>query len=152
MLISAGANVNGILPSWASSVETLDDEPSANDDPTYFVLSFEYDGQTLWLEFDLPETALSLTSDPQVVKMLLDAGADPNLDGRGEPLKLAVEHGEVESVALLLHAGARIPNNSLRSERSLLDTAAKKGYTEIYELLRQHGATHHNWPASGAWH
>lgn len=137
LLIRAGAEVNGMLPSHYSEVESFDDELAAkhHQDLHHFVLPYPYGEETLWLVFNLPETAICSTGEPEIIKILLDAGADPNLDGRGEALKMAIHAGSIESVRLLLDAGACIPSAEWWDGPSLLDGAARKGHSDIYEWL-----------------
>ena len=137
LLIRAGADVNGILPSHDSEMESFDDELAAkrHQDLHHFVLPYPYEEDNIWLVFDLPETAICSTGEPEIIKILLDAGADPNLDGRGEALKMAIHAGSIESVRLLLDAGARIPSSDWWNRQSLLDRAAREGHSDIYEWL-----------------
>ncbi len=137
LLIRAGAEVNGIVPSHDSQMESFDDEFTAKQHQGLhdFVLPYPYADEDIWLVFNLPETAICSTGEPEIIKILLDAGADPNLDGRGEALKMAINAGSMESVRLLLDAGARIPSSDWWDRPSLLNRAAQNGYSDIYEWL-----------------
>ena len=79
-----------------------------------------------------------------LVKMLLDAGAEPNVaDIRGmTPLMLAVasEHQDAAVVALLLKAGAD-PNARSKTGETPLDWARKYGDPRVIAVLQQAGAT-----------
>jgi ankyrin repeat protein len=86
----------------------------------------------------------------EIVRLLLERGADPNLpeEGiapRGHALHSAVVHGHIEIVKLLLERGAH-PNVEIESSADTLSAAlASAGYstrpsTEMVELLCSHGA------------
>ena len=79
-------------------------------------------------------------SHDQVVKVLLDFGADPN-DPRYSypPLVVASKEGETAITKLLLEAGAA-PDKTTSSSSPALVLAAGKGYSEIVRLLLDHGA------------
>jgi ankyrin repeat protein len=72
-----------------------------------------------------------------ITKMLLDAGAYPNVCQRSgvAPLHSAAQLGNIELIILLLEHGAEV---SLRMEGGKLpaDLAAEKGFHEIAEILR----------------
>lgn len=72
-----------------------------------------------------------------VAKMLLDAGAYPNVCQKSgvAPLHSAAQLGNIEMIILLLEHGAEV---ALRMEGGKLpaDLAAEKGFTEIAEILR----------------
>ena len=73
-----------------------------------------------------------------ITKMLLDAGAYPNVCQKAglAPLHTAAELGNIELIILLLEHGAEV---SLRMEGGKLpaDLAAEKGYNEIADILRE---------------
>ncbi|HTD68042.1 MAG TPA: ankyrin repeat domain-containing protein [Candidatus Limnocylindria bacterium] len=86
----------------------------------------------------------------EIVRLLLDRGAEPNLpeEGiapRGHALHSAVVRGHIEIVKLLLEHGAH-PNVEVESSADTLSAAlASAGYstkpnTELVELLCSHGA------------
>ena len=72
-----------------------------------------------------------------ITKMLLDAGAYPNVCQKAglAPLHTAAQLGNIELIILLLEHGAEV---SLRMEGGKLpaDLAAEKGFNEIAEILR----------------
>ena len=87
----------------------------------------------------------------EIVRLLLERGADPNLpeEGiapRGHALHSAVVRGHIEIVKLLLEHGA-YPNVEIESSADTLSAAlASAGYslkpnTEMVELLCSHGAS-----------
>lgn len=78
---------------------------------------------------------------PDIVKALLDAGANPNVRDRLEvqtPLMYAAAHGYTESVRILIDAGADasiVDNN----RRTALMLAEEEGHYEIVDLLSSSG-------------
>ncbi len=72
-----------------------------------------------------------------ITKMLLDAGAYPNVCQKSgvAPLHTAAQLGNIELIILLLEHGAEV---TLRMEGGKLpaDLAAEKGFNEIAEILR----------------
>ena len=76
----------------------------------------------------------------QLLRMLLDSGADPNARG-GLPLTVAVDGGHLEAVRLLIERGAS--PDALHGEA--LRLGVFYGRQDIVQLLLQHGAT----PAQG---
>lgn len=73
-----------------------------------------------------------------ITKMLLDAGAYPNVCQKAglAPLHTAAQLGNIDLIILLLEHGAEV---SLRMEGGKLpaDLAADKGFHEIAEILRE---------------
>lgn len=82
---------------------------------------------------------------PDILELLLNAGADPNLIGVGErgadqrPLLLAIRAGSINAVRLLLAHGAK-PNLGGEQPDSPLSLAVDSGHLDIVELLIQHKA------------
>lgn len=80
--------------------------------------------------------------NPEVVKILLQKGADPNQDsgsGYSSPLMFAVANCDRELVRLLANSGADINFINYR-DMTALDIAREKGFGEIVQLLLQLGA------------
>ncbi|KAJ6518411.1 ankyrin repeat-containing domain protein [Mycena vulgaris] len=93
-------------------------------------------------------TVLPPSGEPDVVRFLLESGADVNLPGGyfGSPLAWAFQAGVVPNVRLLLDNGADI-NSAAAEYGSALGAAASffyphrvNGYLEIVHLLFQRGA------------
>ena len=92
------------------------------------------------------ETAIIKASENgrlDVVKHLLDAGANPNdhdeTDVRQSSLILASHKGNTDVVAILLDAGANIEYQNSQCETALI-TAAQEGQIEVVRLLMLYGA------------
>ena len=81
------------------------------------------------------------THDEEIIKLLLENGADPNMfDNRGEmnALALAIILNEVSIIKLLLSYGAKINNSCCRS-MTPLQLAVNK-HADVSKLLLQSGA------------
>lgn len=86
-------------------------------------------------------TALILASNnnhPEIVKALIDAGADVNLQDKWDNTALiwASSQGHTEIVKALLAAGAKIELQT-DTGSTALKWANRKGHTEIVELLEK---------------
>ena len=78
----------------------------------------------------------------EIVKLLLQSGAEPNLVNTysgSTPLHLASSYGYTDIVRLLLEAGAN-PNITNGNGNTPLHLASSSGYTDIVRLLLETGA------------
>ncbi|MEE1265108.1 MAG: ankyrin repeat domain-containing protein, partial [Akkermansia sp.] len=75
-------------------------------------------------------------TDPECVRLLLEAGAKPNLrnSAKATPLMRAVEYNRPDIVRLLLQHGAH-PHTPDCTGHSPLVEAILKGYTECADIL-----------------
>jgi ankyrin repeat protein len=85
-----------------------------------------------------PLLAATIENEMQLVKLLLDAGADPNgLTCKGiAPLFIAVGHNNLELMKLLLSFGANVEAG--RHEMTPLQAAAMSGDVDMVDVLLQH--------------
>ncbi|MCY3975351.1 MAG: ankyrin repeat domain-containing protein, partial [Simkaniaceae bacterium] len=92
-----------------------------------------------------PLVLASKQGHPEVVKLLLDAGAPVNdtIEGwQGETaLTYAAQAGNMETVELLIRRGADVDPYPMHSEGNApIIHAAEGGHTAVVQLLRDHGA------------
>jgi ankyrin repeat protein len=90
---------------------------------------------------DPPLASALFARQSEVVRVLLSAGANPNLRSRSgaAPLELAIKNGLVDSVQVLLHRGAN-PNHVSKRGHTTLMTAVLCGQKEIVKILLQRDA------------
>ena len=126
-------------------VQTLIASSGSEDDKALF--QFEtllQDGESnmdfrIWGDVALYEAIY--WSDPEIVRLLVEAGADVNAAegfGGNTPLHEAVEQGNGEIVKILVAAGADV-NAEGSMSRTPLSLAAEKGATEIMRILLRPG-------------
>jgi cytohesin len=88
-----------------------------------------------------------------IVKMLLDAGASPNLSRGSQPLQQACVNGHARIVEMLLQAGAWINERTevkfikdslhttrIYGGRTALDFACMNGHADVVEVMLKAGA------------
>lgn len=76
-------------------------------------------------------------SEPlSTVRVLLEAGADPNL-GDAPPLHLACRNNDIKKIKLLIHYGANV---DLQDARGLTALHHSVGYANVVKLLLSEGA------------
>ena len=115
----------------------LDENPSRANRPSDYVTYYEGSGTPL-------QNAAG-RGHLEVVKLLLERGADPNLreEGiapHGRALYSAVYNGHFEVAKLLLEHGA-YPNPEMESSADAVSIAIMNSDTRIIELLASYGAT-----------
>jgi ankyrin repeat protein len=113
-----------------SIFETIWDEPVVVDSPHQYV------GTALYVAASL--------GNIDAAHLLLDAGADPNVEGNvGTCLATAAYHGSADIAQLLLDNGAEAACQTLQKETPLL-LAAKRKHSKVVEVLLQNELTDPN--------
>jgi ankyrin repeat protein len=84
--------------------------------------------------------AATLFGGPDLVKVLLDRGADPNRPGTGGTTALMWAVPDVEKARLLLARGARVDARSDTDRTALLVAASYPRSVEVLRLLLERGA------------
>ncbi|MEK6789606.1 MAG: ankyrin repeat domain-containing protein [Pseudomonadota bacterium] len=94
---------------------------------------------------DAPMYFVSMGDDPELLRLLLEHGGDPNHLGRGRieerPLTQATAKGRIENIKLLLAAGADI-NAHDSFEESAATSAIDSAQFEAIALLLERGYTY----------
>src|SRR5262249_6140129 len=83
---------------------------------------------------------------PQAMQVLIEHGADPNARDVGDnatPLHFAAGQGLVDSVRVLLNAGANVHGAGDAHQSGVIGWASRAGHEEVVDLLLAHGARHH---------
>src|SRR5207248_4519617 len=116
--------------------ELLDEDPSLGNRPADYVTYYACSGT--------PLRNAAAGGHIEIVKLLLERGADPNLPEehiapRGHALHSAVCNGHIEIVKLLLEKGAH-PNVEIESSADTLSAAMRNGDKPMIDLLCSHGA------------
>jgi ankyrin repeat protein len=96
-------------------------------------------------------TPLQIARGADVVKVLIDAGANINATsehGSGPPLEHAAELGDVDSIQVLLKAGAKVNGKSSAGWTALMG-AAESGNPDAVRALLSAGADVHSRNNSG---
>lgn len=113
-----------------------------NDHPNVVQLLLNYKADVNALDFDkaTPLIKACIKNSHECVKILLDAGAKPNINStKGNPLIVAAAKGNYNIMSDLLEHGAD-PNSCGKYLDTCLHIAAQRGYADIVNLLIQHGA------------
>lgn len=99
--------------------------------------------EELPLEFGSPLIEAAATGDLEMLRDLIDAGADVNESVISpEPrtaLNAAARHGHLAAVKILLDAGAEVDKVARGDATALID-AARGGHVDVVELLIERGA------------
>ena len=139
-LRARGANVDICVAAAIGDIdrvtELLDADPSLANRPSEYV--------TYYLGSGTPLRNAAATGHVEIVKLLLDHGADPNLPEEGiapdgHALYSAVYNGHFEIAKLLLERGA-FPNPQVESSADALSIALSKSDAKMVELLCSYGA------------
>lgn len=92
-------------------------------------------------------TALHLAvRHPEALTLLIGSGADPNVRDAGDnasPLHFAAAAGLIESVRILLDAGADVHGAGDLHKGDVIGWAARQGNDAVLDLLLARGARHH---------
>jgi len=83
---------------------------------------------------------------PDALRLLIAHGADPNVRDVGDnasPLHLAAANGELESVRVLLDAGADVQGTGDVHKGDVIGWATRDNNEAVIELLLERGARHH---------
>ncbi|WP_346319988.1 ankyrin repeat domain-containing protein [Chitinophaga sp. YIM B06452] len=140
LLVSKGANVDIYMASLTGDInrvrQLLDEDPSLVNRLSDYVTYYQGSGSAI-------NNAAS-GGHREIVKLLLERGADPNLPEpgiapKGHALHSAVINGDMETVKLLLQYGAH-PNVEIESSADTLSAAIHRDNKPMIALLCSYGA------------
>ncbi len=83
---------------------------------------------------------------PEALRVLIEHGADPNVRDIADnacPLHFAAAGGHLDSVRILLGAGADVHGAGDLHQGGVIGWAARDGNEAVVDLLVEHGARHH---------
>jgi ankyrin repeat protein len=148
-LLDGGADPNVLKVGWPkwlplhAAINELEDGGPVE----ALILLLRHGARVDGLDADRDATPLLMAlfrKQPEAARILLAAGADPNFrGGEGDsPLRVCVEHGELEMAALLLRCGATQTLNDAGgvSGMTALGRAASRLNIPMLELLLRAGA------------
>jgi RNA polymerase sigma-70 factor (ECF subfamily) len=121
----------------------LDARPDLVDAREHWTRADSFAHRLPWNRGGTPLLRAVERSDIEMVRVLLDRGADPNgactCAGGESPLWVGAVQHETEIVRLLLDHGAD-PNSKAFAGASALDVARRRGYGDVAQLLLDAGA------------
>lgn len=145
-LLARGATYDLWVACGVGDVEGATRFIDAYEDKTQLCKSKE----PFWGDYDNPLVVACFQGHTEIVRLLIDAGADPDspfeIDVAGEtvkqwghPLWLAANRGHYDVVKLLLERGAN-PNTAVYASGNAVCWAYQYGHKRIADLMFQHGA------------
>jgi ankyrin repeat protein len=144
--LAAGADPNALKPApphWSplhEAIEQIEDGGSIE----AIILLLRHGAAIEGSEGDTPLLMAVYRDQPDAVRLLLGAGANPNVRGTegDSPLRVVVERGDHATTATLLRCGAAqtIDESGAPTGASALGIAAKRLDVPMIQLLLQAGA------------
>lgn len=106
--------------------------------------------EPFWGDYDNPLVVACFQGNTEIVRLLIDAGADPDspfeidvadekVKQWGHPLWLAANRGYYDVVKVLLESGAN-PNTAVYASGNAVCWAYQYGHKRVADLMFQHGA------------
>ena len=146
VLLARGAAYDLWVACGVGDVEGAQRFIDACEDKTQLCTSKE----PFWADYDNPLVVACFQGHTEIVRLLIDAGADPDspfeIDVAGEqvkqwghPLWLAANRGHYEVVKLLIESGAS-PNTAVYASGNAVCWAYQYGHKRVADLMFQHGA------------